>query len=181
MNPKNLHTNDNPYRHILVALDGSASAEQVLPYIESLAERHGSAVTLLRVVTPVEVLLFAGSVLEPMVTRHYAELDEANAEERAETARYLASLAGKLAGKRIAVDYAAPAGAPAKVIVEEAQRRGADLIAMTTHGREGLSRVVFGSVADDVMRHAPCPVLLVRVGGVDELPAVRHSAGLMHA
>lgn len=52
---------------------------------------------------------------------------------------------------------------PASAILESAQQLEADLIAMTTHGRGGLGRLVLGSVADEVVRHAVCPLLLVRV------------------
>jgi len=50
----------------------------------------------------------------------------------------------------------------AEAIVDYAEQNDIDLIVMTTHGRSGLSRLVFGSVAESVVRHAPCPVLLIR-------------------
>jgi nucleotide-binding universal stress UspA family protein len=56
-----------------------------------------------------------------------------------------------------------PEGTAAEMILEHARRMKTDLIALTTHGRSGLGRVVFGSVADEVLRKAPCPVLLVQV------------------
>lgn len=151
-----------PYRHIIVALDGSAIAEQVLPHVESLAERFGSTVTLLQVVTPVEALLFAGTVLDPLSPRRYAELEQTTAELRSDAVSYLASLRDRLAAKGLVVDCASPEGPASDVIVEQTRQREADLIAMTTHGRGGLSRWVFGSVAEDVLRHASCPVLVMR-------------------
>ena len=54
-------------------------------------------------------------------------------------------------------------GPPAEEIVERARALDVSLILMTTHGRSGLARAVFGSVADSVLRHADCPVLMVRV------------------
>src|SRR2546425_719971 len=60
-----------------------------------------------------------------------------------------------------------PEGAAREVIVERASALGVGLILMTTHGRGGLGRLVFGSTADSVLRHAPCPVLLVRIQAAD--------------
>jgi nucleotide-binding universal stress UspA family protein len=154
---------DKAYRNIIVALDGSALAARVLPHVESLAERFGSTVTLLRVVTPVEVLLFAGTILEPISSRRHAELAQTTEQLRSDTVNYLTSLGDQLAAKGLEVDCTSPEGPASEVIVEQARQRGADLMAMTTHGRGGLSRWVLGSVAEDVVRHAPCPVLLVRV------------------
>jgi nucleotide-binding universal stress UspA family protein len=54
------------------------------------------------------------------------------------------------------------------VIVERARELGISLILMTTHGRSGLGRLVFGSIADSVLRHAACPVLLVRITDADD-------------
>ncbi len=61
-------------------------------------------------------------------------------------------------------------GQPSDVICDFAEEEGADLIVMTTHGRSGLSRLLMGSVAEHVLRHAPCPVLTVRT-------PVRQTAG----
>ena len=60
------------------------------------------------------------------------------------------------------LDCEQPEGAPPVAILDVAQRIGADLLALTTHGRSGLGRLVLGSVADDLVRHASCPILLVR-------------------
>jgi nucleotide-binding universal stress UspA family protein len=154
---------DNAYRNIIVALDGSDLAERVLPHVESLAERFGSTVTLLRVVTPVEALLFAGTILEPISSRRHAELAETIEQLRSDAVSYLASLRDQLTAHGLAVECASPEGPASEVIVEQARQRAVDLIAMTTHGRGGLTHWVFGSVAEDVLRHAPCPVLLVRI------------------
>ena len=66
-------------------------------------------------------------------------------------------------GKHLTVNTEHPEGPAADEIVKRATELGVSLILMTTHGRSGLGRVVFGSTADSVLRHAPCPVLLVRV------------------
>src|SRR5688500_4151693 len=152
------------FARLLVALDGSEIAERVLPYAEALAERFGASVTLLRATPSAGALLaetagaipVGGPVLDP------TPIAEA---ERREAAGYLAAVADRLRGKGIEVRVEQPEGAADEILVRRAGELGADLIAMTTHGRGGLERLVFGSVADAVLRHAPCPVLLVRVHG----------------
>jgi nucleotide-binding universal stress UspA family protein len=75
----------------------------------------------------------------------------------------LQGLASRLKGQGLTVDFEEPEGDPADTVTRRAQELGADLIAMTTHGRTGLGRLLLGSVAESVIRKAPCPVLLVRV------------------
>src|SRR5204863_565347 len=77
---------------------------------------------------------------------------------------YLSALADQLRGKGRTVVTAQPEGNPSEEIVEFARGGGANLIAMTTHGRSGVGRLVFGSVAEEVLHQTRCPVLLVRVG-----------------
>jgi nucleotide-binding universal stress UspA family protein len=128
---------------ILVALDGSALAEAVLPVAAVLAREHEAELVLFRAVAP-----------EPL---------PAVPDEEAEADGYLAGVARRLETmgvrrvRRLVVRAEADAG-----IVEAAERQRADLVAMTTHGRTGLSRLLVGSVADRVVRRAAAPVLLVR-------------------
>jgi nucleotide-binding universal stress UspA family protein len=153
----------NPYEHILVALDGSATAEQVLPRVEYLAKRFASTVTLLRVVTPAREMLFTGTMMEPAPSAWRADLDEVNQRMREEAGSYLAATRARLTSRGIDTRALLLDGSPAQAIVHEARQCRADLIAMTTQGRGGLTRLVFGSVAEEVLRSAPCPVLLMRV------------------
>jgi nucleotide-binding universal stress UspA family protein len=155
------------YRRILVALDGSATAEQVLPHVEALAERFGSTVVLLRAVTPPERLMAA--VVEPgtgvgVDPETFQNIGQA---ERADAREYLEKTAQRLEARGLSVDIEAPEADAADVIVARASEQDVDLIAMTTHGRGGLGRLIFGSVAEAVLRAAPCPVLLVRVHDQD--------------
>ena len=87
---------------------------------------------------------------------------EALEEEQRYAAEYLRSVGERLRGRVKQVKEEVVQGQPADVIVERASALGIDLIAMTTHGRSGLQRLVLGSVADEVVRRAPCAVLLVR-------------------
>jgi nucleotide-binding universal stress UspA family protein len=144
------------YSRILTTLDGSAPAEAILPHVEALAAEFGSSVTLIQVVS-----LGEGLLREPSS----ASFDPVWDELRRQAVEYLENTAAHLRQKGIDVTYESPAGSPAQVIVQRARELGADLIAMTTSGRGGLERTLFGSVADKVLRTADCPILLVRVGG----------------
>jgi nucleotide-binding universal stress UspA family protein len=153
------------YTHLLVPVDGSAGAEAALPHVRALAERFGARVTIMRVTVAPETLIAetsgggpgapdAGPLLDPM------PVVEAEQEEATE---YLGHLGDTLRAAGLQVTTEAPEGTPAHTIVDRAREMGADLIVMSTHARGGLGRLVFGSVADSVLRHAPCPVLLIRV------------------
>ncbi len=153
------------YEHLLVALDGSPHAERVLEHTEALAKAFGSTVTLFRATVAAEELMAetagsgqgvgdVGPMLDP------TPILEA---EREEAVSYLNAAAARLKQHNLTVNTEHFDGPPAEEIVERARALGVSLILMTTHGRSGLGRMVFGSVADAVLRHAPCPVLLVRV------------------
>jgi nucleotide-binding universal stress UspA family protein len=83
--------------------------------------------------------------------------------DRADAVEYLDTIAIRMRQRKLKVNVEHHAGAADRVIVDRATELGASLILMTTHGRGGLGRLVFGSVADAVLRHAACPVLLVRI------------------
>jgi nucleotide-binding universal stress UspA family protein len=148
------------YEQILVALDGSAAAERVLPHVEALAEKFKSRIILLRTRTPVAQLIAALSAPEAVPPVDPTPLIEAEEED---TRTYLSSVAANLKGKGLNVEFEYPEGDAAETIVRRAQELGADLIGMTTHGRGGLLHLIFGSVAEEVLRKAACPILLVRV------------------
>jgi nucleotide-binding universal stress UspA family protein len=80
-----------------------------------------------------------------------------------EAACYLNNIATSLRLKGMRVETEDPEGAAVDVIVDAANRHQADLIGMTTHGRGGLSKLVWGSVSEAVVKKAACPILLVRV------------------
>ena len=145
-------------RQILIPLDGSANAESVLPHALAIGQATQAQYTLLRVVEPV------------MVARHMPpnpavrELDDQLIDHlRADAQSYLEQVAARLAAQGLAARIevlVAPHAAVA--ILEHARQGAADLIAMATHGRRGLARVLVGSVADKVLRGATTPVLLYR-------------------
>jgi nucleotide-binding universal stress UspA family protein len=153
------------YEHVLVALDGSSTAERVLEHAEALAGAFHSTVTLVRVTVSAETLMAetaspGSSVGEVGMMVDPTPILEA---DRADATEYLDSVAQRLRQVGVTVNTDRPEGPAAEQIVARATALGVTLILMTTHGRSGLGRLVFGSVADSVLRHAPCPVLIVRV------------------
>lgn len=142
------------YRRILVPLDGSPEAEAVLPVAEGLVAPRDGDLLLLRVTRAQLPLALADVPAEVVV--------EAAEEIQAEATEYMSRLAATIRARGIRVQFATPSGDPAQRIVETAREMDAVLIAMTTHGRRGLQRLVVGSVAESVVRHAPVPVLLMR-------------------
>jgi nucleotide-binding universal stress UspA family protein len=151
------------YQRILVPLDGSALAEQVLPYVQTLAERFDSTLLLLRAtLSPASVIASTAVATEPMAA---AAIDPTPIVEAAEgvAVDYLFALGDRLKASGLRIELLTAEGPAGDVIVEQARTQRVDLVAMATHGRAGLDRVLFGSIADDVLHHAGCPVLLVRV------------------
>lgn len=150
------------YKKIVVCLDGSELAEQVLPYAAELAVRFSSALVLLRVVSePVLVTPgIPGVAGVPVVTSRMGR--QVENEERSSEA-YLESVAGQLLKQHglqaESVTLLGPAG---PTIVEYATANEVELIAIATHGRTGPGRVLFGSVADYVTRQSRLPILLIR-------------------
>jgi nucleotide-binding universal stress UspA family protein len=150
------------YTRIVVTLDGSDLAEQVLPHVEALAEKFGSTVILVRATTLPGMLIAGTAAGAAPMAAGVVDPTPLVETERLQTAAYLAQVADRLRARGLAVEHEQPEGPAGKIIVEQAKHLGADLIAMTTHGRGGLERLVLGSVADHVVRTAGCPVLLVR-------------------
>ena len=142
------------YKRVLVPLDGSSLAEAALPFILQIASPLDLEVVLVRVMPPIMPLAIEG-------TRHFMADDVA---ARLKEAReYLASVATDLRGRGVRVTTDARHGEPVTELVAAAQATEADLIAMTTHGRSGFSRLLFGSVAEAVLRQADIPVLMIRL------------------
>jgi nucleotide-binding universal stress UspA family protein len=150
------------YQNIVVALDGSEFAERVLPYVEELAAKFGSSLQLVYATTAGSVIIAetagmpadAGAIVDP------TPIIEA---QQGEAEAYLSGVAKRLSAKGLNVSYSHPEGQAAEVICALAKDSGADLIAMTTHGRRGVARAILGSTAENVLHKAICPVLVVRV------------------
>jgi nucleotide-binding universal stress UspA family protein len=146
----------NAYRNILVAVDGSAAANKGLREAIRLASTEGAQLAIVHVVNEFQVY----AVMEgaPMSADLHKRL---RAQGRRVLERALA-LAERGAVKATGVLREVGGGANADVIVREAKKQGADVIVLGTHGRRGLRRMVLGSDAEQVVRTASVPVLLVR-------------------
>jgi nucleotide-binding universal stress UspA family protein len=149
-------------RRILVPLDGSPEAEAILPHAERMARHCGAALELVRSYAPSPALVAATVAAAMPGTGPLLGTSSYLAAGREEADAYLEDVERRLRGAGVEVAHRRLEGPAGEAIVAEAQRWGADLIAMTTHGRGGFDRLVHGSVASYVAHHAPCPVLLVR-------------------
>lgn len=142
---------------ILLPLDGSAVAEQALPEAQALAKANKAQLLLIQVIQKLD----EGS-------QHLLFKDEAAAKAtfaawRSQVESYLAGVAQRVAADGVASDYRVVVDNPDRAIC--AMSNHADLIVMGTHGRTGVRRWVYGSVANKVLRGASCPLLLVHTLG----------------
>jgi nucleotide-binding universal stress UspA family protein len=143
----------NMYATILVPLDGSKRAERILPYVEELARGMEAKIVFLQVVEPIYDL----------VGPHGTVIDLKLTEKRVEAANfYINGLAGEFVELGLKAKACVIEGPVVDTIIDVAKREGADLIAMASHGRTGLARVFYGSVAAGVLHKVDRPLLLVR-------------------
>lgn len=140
------------YKKILVPLDGSPLAEAVLPHAEALAKSEHAEIIILRVPNaPVSEFLSR----DPMI----AEMIHADMEKESE--EYVHNKVAALEKENIKVTGITKAGPVPDTILNVADETHADIIAMSTHGRTGISRWLMGSVADKIIHHAHIPVMLI--------------------
>jgi nucleotide-binding universal stress UspA family protein len=143
------------YKTILVPLDSSWRAERILPYVETLAQTFGGKLILLQVVEPMIVgvspydagALFVANEIE-------RRTQEAN--------HYLTTLQGKLHERNIEAQTQVEYGPVVATILDVAEQHKVDLIALASHGRTGLARVFYGSVAAGILNRADRPLLVIR-------------------
>lgn len=135
---------------ILAPLDGSAAGEAALPYVEALAQRVGAEVVLFQVITK-------GEDPNDINWIEIRKLEDRNARI------YLRKVQGNLSSNDVVVRSEIEfGGSPADSIIEAAVRTKSAVVAMSTHGRSGISRWALGSVAEKVLRAGTIPLLLVR-------------------
>ena len=140
-------------QHILVPTDFSDYAAHALDYAIELAKTLQARLTVLYVF---HVSTLALGEAPPAVLDETLQAMETNAQQQTQQALARVLKAG-LQGDSLIVE-----GTPFQAIVETAESRDVDLIVMGTHGRTGLTHVLMGSVAERVVRIAPCPVLVTR-------------------
>lgn len=139
------------YHKILVPLDGSTFSERALPMATGLAQAMKSHVILMHAAS---ASVFPGT-----------DATEAQVQAVDEAKTYLSALKNELSEQGLDVEVAVPYGDAAESILLEIGLRGVDLVVMCTHGRSGLGRWVYGSVAEQVLAQSPAPVLLVHPSG----------------
>jgi nucleotide-binding universal stress UspA family protein len=145
------------YQKILVPLDGSKLAECVLPHVRAIATGCGiKEVVLLRVVEPIPPEAPPATDFEAVQKAAFGAAE-----------KYLAGIQVELSKEGLNVEAKVLTGRPAETIADFAQHNEVDLITIATHGRSGVSRWVFGSVADRLVRSSSAPVLLIRPGGYE--------------
>jgi len=146
-------------KKVLVPLDGSKEAEAVVPYIEELAAKLGAEVVLLLVVPMGYHTLTAEGYEYAVYPENQMASDKAFAKD------YLDKVCARLKKSGVVAISEVKFGPTADEIIDFADKTGADLVAMSTHGRSGIGRWVFGSVAERVLHDGHTPLLLVRSPG----------------
>ena len=153
------------FKRILVPLDGSRVSSHALSYAIDIAKRYQSELIIIRVVPPATVVSSSTATeigIDPAAARIAVQSariqDRANVER---TQKYLRRKLRTLTSKGIEGTYHVAVGEPGKSIIRHSAEIKADLIVMMTSGKGGLKRAILGSVADEVVRKAGVPVLLL--------------------
>jgi len=172
-------------RNVLIALDSSELSEQIVPVVRHLFEPAECQLTLLTVVPPLETYTSSSAELMSMTSPLYASAaypaagEHENWEQyRRGASRQLQQKAEQLTRQGYTTTPIVRVGDPVPEIVACAQEGDYDVLAMATHGRTGLSRLVLGSVVEQVLRLAPIPLLLIRPTADDDAETTTPGAQL---
>ena len=144
------------YNTILVPLDGSERAEVILNHVIELAKKFAAKVILLEAVE--QQLVYTGDLEISAVVKK----DEEISKQTGIAESYLKGLQNKLEQQNIRASARIIQGPPVEAIIAMANQENADLIAMSSHGRSGLARVFYGSVAAGILQRIDRPLLIVR-------------------
>jgi len=142
-------------KNILVPIDFSDYSLKALQYALPFAKQHGAKITLIQVIEPVYYPENFLGVLPP-------ECEKVNIDRARAAKRQLADLRQLEIGLETPAEIVVRTGRPYEEIINAAKEHDINLIIISTHGHSGLKRVFLGSTAERVVRHAPCPVLVVR-------------------
>jgi len=145
------------FKKVIVCLDGSSLAEQILPYVTEGALRFNTKVVLVQVLdVPSTLVWIEGTAPDTDIVT-----EESHKEEEA-AKNYLESIAMSLRERGLDVESVVLHRISAdEAILDYAEEHNVDIVAMTTHGRSGLLRAVLGSVADSVVRKSGLPVMVI--------------------
>jgi nucleotide-binding universal stress UspA family protein len=145
------------FNKVLVCLDGSDFAEQIIPYATTEAKLHKGTIVLLRALTT------AGIIVDTVSVGYVSSaIDDQLREDEAIARNYLEEVAEPLRADGFEVACIVIHGPPGEAIVEYACREQVRLITMVTHGRGGLGRLVLGSITDHIVKHSGLPILLIK-------------------
>jgi nucleotide-binding universal stress UspA family protein len=152
---------DQMYKNILIPLDGSELAECVLPHVESIAKGCGvQNVVFLRAVEPFHTPSnYYGTILTEEDIKRIDQDNKTAAED------YLNQLVNRMNPNEVTIHSEIIVGKAPESIAEYAIKTDIDLIIIATHGRSGISRWIWGSVADRILRSSCVPVLMIRAPG----------------
>jgi nucleotide-binding universal stress UspA family protein len=143
-------------RTILLPTDFSECGNYALSYATSLARTFKASIICVNVIEPIVPTVGYSGMTEPLPIADIAEQLEDSAE------RELPKIAGCEECAGLNIEEVVVHGEAASEIVRVAKERSVDLIVISSHGRTGLGRILFGSTAEAVVRHAVCPVLVVK-------------------
>jgi nucleotide-binding universal stress UspA family protein len=147
------------YKKILVPLDGSKLAECVLPHVEALVQASQvQEIVFVRVFEP-----FVPPPSDYVVSEE--EIDRINSGNQAAAEDYLRELVNRVHLDGAQKHWEVVSGRVAETLADYANKNNVDLIVIATHGRSGVSRWVWGSVADRILRSSCVPILMVRAPG----------------
>ena len=144
------------YTKILVPLDGSQRAEAILPHVEDLASQFKSGVFLVQVLEPVPATLGLADPVPPVIDQ--ALMDRLYQDSRS----YLEKIQARLQKKGVTAHVRLQVGQVVPSIVDLAEREKVDLVAIASHGRSGLSRFYYGSIAAGLLHRIERPLLIIR-------------------
>ena len=149
------------YQKIMVPLDGSELAECVLPHVETIAKAGGVRnVVFVRAVEPFSLSPVRG---EPSFTEE--QIKEIDSKTLAAAKNYLDQLVSRVDYGSVKVQSEVVTGRAAESLADYATKNEVDLIIIATHGRSGISRWVWGSIADRILHSSCVPILMVRAPG----------------
>jgi nucleotide-binding universal stress UspA family protein len=144
------------YKRILVPLDGSSVAECVIPHVKAIAKSTDTEVELLGVAEPVDIPTRGNIALSA------DDIKQIDSDTKKDLHNYLDTIRKQLVSSRIKVRSTVLSGKAADSLISYAENNDVDLIIMATHGRSGINRWFWGSVAEKVLRAVKIPVLLVK-------------------
>lgn len=152
------------FKKILIPLDGSPFSEMTLPYIEDLAKNTNSEILLLEEIQPPVVPSYGSRPINPEWEKYR---DTIWSELQQQSSEYLDTIKNELGKRGLKAKALVIKGQDSKIaqsIMQIAQEEKVSLIAVATHGRSGISRWVYGSVATRIVEESSQPILLIRPG-----------------